>query len=114
MAAFRRRDVHARMEFVDIAQEDFEAADYGLDAARVQAVMHVRMADGRIVTEVPAIEKIWRALPWRVESAFLRYVLKVPGMHFLAGIFYRWFARNRYRLTGRCTAEGCSIDRKPR
>jgi predicted DCC family thiol-disulfide oxidoreductase YuxK len=114
MAAFKRRDVKGRMEFVDISRADFDAAGYGLDAGRVQAVMHVRMADGRVLTEVPAIEKIWRALPWGFLSGFLRVLLWFPGVRFLSGFFYRWFARNRYKLTGRCTAESCSIDGKVR
>jgi predicted DCC family thiol-disulfide oxidoreductase YuxK len=111
MAHYRKQDRRHRMEMVDIAAPGFEAGAYGLDAGKVQQMMHVRMADGRVFTQVRAFVKIWQATPtwW---NALLRGLLKVPGVMWLAGVFYRWFARNRYRLTGRCTPESCGIDAK--
>jgi predicted DCC family thiol-disulfide oxidoreductase YuxK len=108
MAAYRRRDVKGRMEFVDIAGAGFDAGKYGLELEEMNQAMHVTMADGRVFTAVRAFVKIWEAVPsfW---TGVLRVLLKVPGVMFLAGVFYRWFARNRYRLTGRCTAESCEL-----
>jgi predicted DCC family thiol-disulfide oxidoreductase YuxK len=108
MAHYRKHDRLHRMEMVDIAAPNFDAATYGLDPEKVQQVMHVRMADGRVFTQVRAFVKIWESQR-TVWTTLLRCLLKVPGVMPLAGIFYRWFARNRYRLTGRCTPESCGL-----
>ena len=109
MGIYRNRDRFHRIEWVDIAKADFDAAAEGLDPARVHQMMHARTADGKVFTQVAAFVKIWEALPLSPFTAVLRGLLKVPGMMWLAGIFYRLFARNRYRLTGRCTADSCHI-----
>jgi predicted DCC family thiol-disulfide oxidoreductase YuxK len=106
---YRQRDRHSRIEWVDIANPEFRADAHGLDPTRVQQVMHARLPDGRVVTEVGAFIKIWEALPPGLLTTPLRWILKIPGMLGLANVFYRLFARNRYRLTGRCTPESCSI-----
>jgi predicted DCC family thiol-disulfide oxidoreductase YuxK len=111
MAHYRKKDRLHRLETVDIAAPGFDARAYGLDPVKVQQMMHVRMADGRIFTQVRAFVKIWEAeRTWW--TTLLRWLLRVPGVMALAGVFYRWFARNRYRLTGRCTPESCGIDGK--
>jgi predicted DCC family thiol-disulfide oxidoreductase YuxK len=110
---YRGRDRHHHIQWVDIAQPDFQATDYGLDPARVQQVMHARLADGRVVTQVAAFVKIWEALPPGLLTTPLRWLLKIPGLLPLANVAYRLFARNRYRLTGRCTPESCSITPHP-
>lgn len=108
MGHYQKRDRARRIDWVDIAQPQFRAAAYGLDPARVQQVMHARTPDGAVYTEVRAFVKIWQLLPG-VGTTLLRWLLMIPGMLFLAGIAYRLFARNRYRLTGRCTPESCNI-----
>jgi predicted DCC family thiol-disulfide oxidoreductase YuxK len=35
--------------------------------------------------------------------------LRIPGLHWVANLVYRWVARHRYALTGRCRLP----DRKP-
>ena len=107
---YRRRDRAGRVKWVDIARPEFVAAAVGLDPLRVQQVMHARTADGRVFTEVSAFVRIWEALPARPLTRLARWVLKIPGMMWVAGVMYRLFARNRYRLTGRCTPESCSVD----
>ena len=109
MGHYRRRDVEGRVEWVDIAKVGFDAGAYGLDPARLQQVMHARTRDGKVFTEVGAFVKIWEALPPRMWTSLLRGLLKVPGMMPVAGVLYRLFARNRYRLTGRCEPETCEI-----
>jgi predicted DCC family thiol-disulfide oxidoreductase YuxK len=105
---YRRRDEHCQIEWLDIARPDFHAGEYGLDMHQLQRVMHVRMPDGGVVTQVGAFVKIWEALPPAIPTKMLRGVLRIPGMLALANVFYRAFARNRYRLTGRCTPETCA------
>ena len=104
---YQTHDRRLHLEFVDISQPDFNAAAYGLDPRRVQAVMHVRTADGVIHTELRAFLILWKGLPHTLLNTLMRWTFQIPGVIPLIGPFYRWFARNRYHLTGRCTAEGC-------
>jgi predicted DCC family thiol-disulfide oxidoreductase YuxK len=41
---------------------------------------------------------------------FLGALMRVPGVHWLAGVAYRWVARNRHRLPGGTPA--CSINER--
>ena len=104
---YRARDVHQRIEWIDIAAAKFDAAKYGLAIEKLQNVMHAKATDGRVFTQVAAFVKIWEALPATFWTRLARWVLKVPGMMQLAGVFYRTFARNRYWLTGRCEGGMC-------
>ena len=110
MRRYQKDDVRHRMEWVDIAGERFDAGRYGLEVGKLQQMMHVKTADGRVYTQVRAFVKIWEALPPMWWTRLLRMILKVPGMMPVAGVLYRLFARNRYRLTGRCTPESCKIE----
>jgi predicted DCC family thiol-disulfide oxidoreductase YuxK len=109
MRHYQRQDIHNRIQWIDIAAPAFDAASYGLDPAPLQQVMHARLADGHVVTQVAAFVKIWEALPFGFGRMLLRCLLKVPGMMAVAGVFYRLFARNRHRLTGRCATESCPV-----
>jgi predicted DCC family thiol-disulfide oxidoreductase YuxK len=110
---YMKRDRAHRIDWVDIALPTFHAEAFGLDGKRVQQVMHARTSDGRVYTQVGAFVKIWEALPAGLGTTPLRWLLKIPGMLLLANLFYRLFARNRYRLTGRCTPESCAITPPP-
>jgi predicted DCC family thiol-disulfide oxidoreductase YuxK len=110
MRGYQKQDVHRRIEWVDIAGEGFDAAHYGLEMGKLRQMMHVKTADGRVYTQVAAFVKIWQALPATWWTRVLRAILKLPGMMQVAGVLYRLFARNRYRLTGRCTSESCPME----
>lgn len=109
MGHYQVKDRRHNIDWVNIAGADFHADAYGLDPARVQQVMHARTPEGKVVTEVAAFLAIWKALPngWIVTP--LKWFFSIPGMVWVGGFFYRAFARNRYRLTGRCTAESCAL-----
>jgi len=107
---YQKKDVHGRIQFVDIAGPQFDAKAYGLDPTRVTEVMHARTADGRVYTELNAFKQIWRALPPSFLSRAPLALLAIPGAMWFFGKCYRLFARNRYRLTGRCTPESCTIN----
>ena len=110
---YQRRDRLGRLEFVDIAAPGFDAAAYGLDAERINEVMHARTADGVVHTQVDAFRTIWRALPGSIGTRVALGVLAIPGMLPVANVFYRMFARNRYRLTGRCVDGVCALPSQP-
>jgi predicted DCC family thiol-disulfide oxidoreductase YuxK len=106
---YKKRDPHHAIEWIDIAQPTFNAPSFGLDPARVNEVMHARSPDGTVSTEVAAFVKIWEALPPAFFTTLLRYLLKIPGMMAIANFIYRRWAKNRYKLTGRCTPESCEL-----
>ena len=100
------RDSLHRLDWIDIANPNFDPHAFGLDPQRVHQVMHARTPDGRLYTDVSAFIQIWSAVRTPVTS-FLLFLLKIPGALPIARLLYHLFARNRYRLTGRCTPEIC-------
>lgn len=105
---YRRHDILGHLECVDITVPEFKAEMFNLDPVRIHAVMHAQAADGQTLTEVNAFEAIWRAVPPTFVSRILLALIRIPGMRSLMGVGYRAFARNRYRLTGRCNPGSCS------
>lgn len=90
MNHYRRKDRASALHFVDIADPAFDATAAGLDSRRVQEVMHVRTADGRIRTGVDAFIEIWRALPGH---RWLIRLVSLPGLRQLSDLTYHVFAR---------------------
>lgn len=109
IAHYKKIDRFNHLQPQDIAAPDFRAADFGLDEKRVNEVMHARTANGTLYTEVAAFRAIWRAMPPTLLTRLPEYFLRLPGMMIPATWAYRLFAKNRYRLTGRCTPESCAI-----
>lgn len=105
----RTRDKQNKLHFINIAEPTFSAQHYQLDPIRVHEVMHARTADGQVHTELAAFRVIWSAMPRFSLSGLLLLIFSLPGMNYLGGIGYRWFARNRYSLTGRCKDGVCDI-----
>ena len=106
---YKERDRYQRIEWVDIAKPGFEAAAYGLDAGRVNSVMHARTADGKVYTELWAFLRIWEALPFGLLTTPAKWLFRIPGVIWIFRPLYLAFAKNRHRLTGRCTPESCEL-----
>ena len=109
IAFTRRRDRLHHIEFIDIAGVEFDAAAHGLALQRLNEKMHAKGADGRVYIGVEAFRQIARALPASLLTLGFRGLLHIPGVMWIARLYYSWFAKNRLRLGGRCTAETCSI-----
>ena len=60
---YRQRDTQGSLELVDIAAPGFAAAAAGLDRVQIQKSLHVRLADGTLVTGLGAFIAIWGVLP---------------------------------------------------
>ncbi len=101
-------DEFGRLIPVDIAASNFQAQSYGLDAHLVQKVMHAQDATGTIYSRVDAFLAIWQAVRPTLATRLGLRLLRIRPVRKLADIAYMAFARNRYRLTGRCTPETCS------
>ena len=53
------------LEFINIADKDFDPKEYGLEGMNYDKYMHVRDADGSIKTKVDSFRAIWRALGYK-------------------------------------------------
>jgi predicted DCC family thiol-disulfide oxidoreductase YuxK len=98
ISVIRRLDRgRGRVDLVDLSGVDFDAADYGLDQAAIEARIHGMLPDGQIIEGVEVFVHIYTALGWGWLAAPARW----PGLRTLLDLAYVWFARNRLRLTGR-------------
>jgi len=60
--AYERWDKQGKLELVDISHPQFSAEAEGLDTRLVQKYLHIKTADGRIITGVDSFIEIWGTL----------------------------------------------------
>jgi predicted DCC family thiol-disulfide oxidoreductase YuxK len=101
----RRLDRRDRIEFVDIAAVEFDPAPLGVRRDELMARIHGRLPDGRWMEGVEVFRALYTAVGLGALVAWTRW----PGIRQLLDLAYRWFARNRLRLTGRCGAGSCPV-----
>jgi predicted DCC family thiol-disulfide oxidoreductase YuxK len=94
-----------RLRMMDIAGEEFEAREYGRTHEQFMSAMHGLTAEGEMVTGMEAFRRAYRAVGWGWVLAPTGW----PGLRLVFDAGYRWFARNRMRLTGRGGA--CAVKR---
>jgi predicted DCC family thiol-disulfide oxidoreductase YuxK len=114
MRALQRLDrKRGRIHFIDIAAPDF-APPPERSLAELMDRIHARLPDGRLVEGVEVFRQLYAA----VGFGPLVWVTRAPGVSRLLDLAYRWFAKHRLRLTGRCDpaggAGGCRLARPPR
>jgi predicted DCC family thiol-disulfide oxidoreductase YuxK len=87
-----------------------DLGSYGLtDLECIEALQYVD-ADGRVYAAELAVAKLLRASrPWARPAGI---VIELPGVRSLAGVVYRWVARNRSRLPGGTPA--CAVPVAPK
>lgn len=106
VAMLRRLDRgRGRIAFDDIAAPSFDASRLGRSHAELMARIHGLLPDGRIVEGVEVFRRAYAAVGLGWLLAPTRWPLVRP----IVDAAYRWFARNRLRLTGR--QERCDTDR---
>jgi predicted DCC family thiol-disulfide oxidoreductase YuxK len=103
----RRWNKKDRLRFTDIAGAGFDPVKLGTTHEQLMAEIHGRLPDGTWVTGVEVFRRLYGAVGFR----WLMPVTRLPGIRNLLNLGYRLFARNRLKLTGRCSADGtaCSI-----
>lgn len=84
----------------DIAAPGFDPSRYGLTMEEVMGVIHGVLPDGRIVRELEVFRRAYAL----VGRGWMFAPTAWPFVKPLADRLYRWFARNRLRLTGRAEA----------
>ena len=100
----RRLDRRHRIQFTDIASRDFDAARYGKTQTEFMASIQGRSADGQWLDGVEVFRQLYAAVGLGPVVALTR----VPGVSHGLDAGYRWFSRNRLRLTGRCD-DKCAV-----
>ena len=75
------------------------AARLGITETAFREEMKLLHADGRIVGGVDAWAVLFRSVWWLWP---LGVFFGLPGARWFGGVGYRWVARNRYCLSGRC------------
>ena len=108
VAMLRRLDRgRGRVGFEDIAAPDFDFARHDRTHAELMARIHGVLPDGAVIEGVEVFRRAYAAvgLGWLVAPT------RWPILRPLADAAYRWFARNRLRLTGRdaCASERCAV-----
>lgn len=98
--------------FDDIAAPGFDAGRYGAPHDELMARIHGALPDGRLIEGMEVFRRAYAALGLGWALSWTRW----PGFRALADAGYRWFARNRLRLTGRgdhdCTSGRCTLPTK--
>jgi predicted DCC family thiol-disulfide oxidoreductase YuxK len=98
-----------RLAIVDITAPDFDPARYDASRDALLGKIHGVLADGRVVTGMEVFRLAYRAVGW----GWLLAPTGWPVLRSVCDAVYRWFARNRFRMTRRsgACATNCSAER---
>jgi predicted DCC family thiol-disulfide oxidoreductase YuxK len=101
----KRLDRKGRILFTDIAAEGFDAGTVGLTWEALMDRIHGRLPDGTVIEGVEVFRRLYAA----VGFGALVKVSRAPGVSQVLDVAYRLFAKNRLKLTGRCTDGACQL-----
>lgn len=106
IAHYRRLDKPGRIRWVDLMAAGEELEQVGLDFETAMRRIHVREADGRLVSGVPAFVAMWRRLP-----GYRMLAGGVQGLRLTRPLEWGYvrFADRRYRR--RCRDGASEIER---
>lgn len=104
-----RLDRRGRIRFVDIAADGFDRSSVDVTWQALMDRIHARLPDGAIIDGV----EVFRRLYGIVGFGPLVALTRLPGVSQLLDLGYRWFAKNRLRLTGRCRDGACDLHPRP-
>ncbi len=108
---YRKLDGEGHLRLVDISDPSFEPSNHGPTREDFMAELHVRDASGHFFRGVDGFAAIWRVVPGRPFRMMAR-LIQIPGIHFLATLGYRVFARLRKYLPSReggCADGSCGL-----
>jgi len=100
------------LEMVNIADPAFEPARFGLDHASVNRYIHAITREGEVVTGLEVFRRAYGLVGW----GWLWAPTGWPVLRHGFNVLYRWFAKNRHRLTFRsnpCPEGTCGVDARP-
>lgn len=99
----RRMDRRNWIRFTDIAEPTFRPADFGKSLHEFMDEIQGRLPDGSWIIGVEVFRRLYSA----VGLGPLVKLTRLPGISDGLELGYRVFAKNRLRLTGRCSAGAC-------
>lgn len=102
----QRRDQQHKIRFTDIDAPTFHAEAVGKSYEELMAQMHGRFPDGTWVQGVEVFRRLYAAVGFVRLAALSR----LPLISQVLNLGYSVFAKNRLRLTGRCTQQSCSAE----
>lgn len=86
------------VEWFDITDQHQSLQNLGIDPHRALVELHIRTADGTVVSELPAyiilLSQVWWLRP-------LAWIIGLPGIRLLLSKWYRSAVRNRLNREGR-------------
>lgn len=101
----RKLDRKARIRFTDIAARGFDAAETPFTQVELMDSIRGRLGDGTPIEGVEVFRRLYAA----VGLGPLVAMTRIPGISHGLDAAYRVFAKNRLKLTGRCTTESCAV-----
>ena len=106
ISMLRRLDRHRRIRFTDIAAPGFDPRPLGRTMDELMERIHGRLPDGTWLEGVEVFRRLYAAVGFGPLVALTR----LPLIRQLLDLGYTLFAKNRLRLTGRCSPEtGCRL-----
>ena len=90
-----------KLRFVNFADPCYDETSYGFTRSELGRVIHAQWANGSVITELEVFRSMWAAVG-------LTVLTRLSRLSFLERMLiraYKWFARNRLRLTGRTTPQ---------
>ena len=109
MQLLQRLDRARAIRFVDISAAGFDPLPLGVSWQALMDRIHGRLPDGTLIEGVEVFRRLYAAVGFRRLVAFSRR----PGVAQLLDAAYRVFAKNRLKLTGRCTDGACPVHARP-
>jgi predicted DCC family thiol-disulfide oxidoreductase YuxK len=100
----KRWDGAGRIRFIDIDAPTFDATAVGKTQAELMARMQGRLPSGTWIEGVEVFRRMYAAVGFKRLVAVTRW----PLVSHLLELGYALFAKNRLRLTGRCTRQTCN------
>lgn len=94
-----------RIRFTDIQAADFSAESVGLTFGDLMRRIHGRLPSGELIEGAEVFRRLYAAVGFRRAVAVSRW----PGISQLLDVGYTLFAKNRLRLTGRCSSDVCDV-----
>ena len=106
MNLLKRWDRRGQIRFTDISDPAFDPRALGKTSAEMMARIYGRLPDGTWLTGVDVFRRLYAAVGLRP----LVWLTRLPIISQVLDLGYAIFARNRLRITGRCTSESCSVN----
>lgn len=93
-----------KLRILDITAPDFDPAMFRTGMAELMGQIHGVTPDGRLITGMQVFRETYRALAFggSLRSKFVSAAMNITGWPLVcpvADAFYRWFARNRLKIS---------------